>query len=489
MEIIFLSIGIINIIIFTLVLLKLSKKNDQRDLEKNISEIKNTMVMQRENMVSLRDTTYSINEKVTLQKGEIIEKVNEKNRDLSKEMTKELEELRLGNRDSLDKINNTLNEKLSTFQKDVFEKFDSISFVVRKSLAENSEDSKNEIEKLKKEINENLSSINKTLEDKISTLQASNEERLEKMREVVEEKLDKTLSERLKLSFESVSNHLQDVQKGLGEMQTLAADVGGLKKAISNVKTRGVFGEVQLERILEELLTPTQYEKNAQVKSSSQERVEFAIKLPGKSDYDSTVYLAIDSKFPSEDYEALLSAYEEGDKLAIDLARTVFANKIKTFAKEISGKYINPPLTTDFAILFLPFESLYAEVVQSAGLFEELQRSYKITVAGPTTLSAFLNALQLGFRTLAIEKRSSEVWNILGAVKTEFGKFESSLVAVQKKLQGAEKELENVIGTRTNAMNRKLRNVEELTEIKSQEILAIEEPIEESVDESIEMEA
>jgi len=437
-------------------------QSHQRELLEAIEKI----TRQKEQMTELKNIAYAINDKVIQQKGEIIEKVNEKNIGLLREIAKELEEMKAGNRDSLDKINHTLNEKISDFQKDVFDKFESINFSVRKSLADSRVESSGDMEKLKKEINENLSSINKTLEDKISALQASNEERLEKMRGVVEEKLDKTLSERLRLSFESVSKNLQDVQKGLGEMQTLASDVGGLKKAISNVKTRGIFGEVQLERILEELLTPAQYEKNAQVKESSQERVEFAIKLPGRSEYDSTVYLAVDSKFPSEDYEALLSAYEGEEKGSIELARVVFANKMRTFAKEISGKYINPPMTTDFAILFLPFESLYAEVVQTPGLFEELQKKYKITVTGPTTLSAFLNALQLGFRTLAIEKRSSEVWKILGEVKTEFGKFEESLTAVQKKIQGAEKDLAKVIGTRTNVINRKLRDVEHLPEVK-----------------------
>ena len=471
MELILIWIVWVGLLVGIVILILLSINNNKRKPDRELLEAIEAIGTSREQLVELKNILYGINDKILQQKGEIIEKVNERNLGVLREIAKELEEMRGGNRDNFDKINNTLNDKIATFQKDVFDKFDAINFSVRKSLADNRIESVNDVEKLKKEINENLSFINKTLEDKISALQNSNEERLEKMRGVVEEKLDKTLSERLRLSFESVSKNLQDVQKGLGEMQTLATDVGGLKKAISNVKTRGVFGEVQLERILEELLTPAQYEKNAQVKPASQERVEFAIKLPGKSEYDSTVYLAIDSKFPSEDYEALLSAYEIGEKGSIEVARTIFANKIRTFAKEISSKYINPPLTIDFAILFLPFESLYAEVVQTPGLFEELQKRYKITVTGPTTLSAFLNALQLGFRTLAIEKRSSEVWNTLGAVKTEFGKFEEALTAVQKKIQGAEKDLANVIGTRTNAINRKLRDVESLPEERSQELL------------------
>ena len=386
-------------------------------------------------------------------------------------LARQMGRLITGNRDSLDKINDTLNKKISDFQRDVFDKFDSISAGVRKSLADSRIESGNDIERFRKDISDSLTSVNKTLEDKIAALQKSNEEKLEKMRGVVDEKLEKTLTERLKLSFDAVSRNLESVQKGLGEMQSLATDVGGLKKAISNVKTRGVFGEVQLERILEQMLTVAQYEKNAQVKSRTQERVEFAIKLPGNTDDGSFVRLPIDSKFPSEDYDALLAAYDGGEKAGIDAARAVFAGKIKSFAKEIGGKYINPPVTTDFAILFLPFESLYAEVVQTPGLFEELQQKYKITVTGPTTLSAFLNALQMGFKTLTIEKRSSEVWNILGAVKTEFKNFEGVLSSVQKKLRGADDELSRLVGTRTNAINRRLRDVNELPEAEVSALL------------------
>jgi DNA recombination protein RmuC len=343
-----------------------------------------------------------------------------------------------------------------------FEHFGIIQKNVQETLKDNRE-----------ETNKQLDRINTTLENKMKSLQDSNEKRLAQMQGVVEEKLEKTLNERLKLSFETVSKNLESVQKGLGEMQSLAMDVGGLKKAISNVKTRGVFGEVQLERILEQMLTSSQYEKNVQVKDRTQERVEFAIKLPGKNEDESSVYLPIDSKFPSEDYDALLSAYDIGDKPSIDAAKKVFANKIKSFAKDISGKYINPPSTTDFAILFLPFESLYAEVVQTPGLFEDIQINHKITVTGPTTLSAFLNALQIGFKTLTIEKRTSEVWDTLGAVKTEFKTFGDVLNNVQRKLLGANEDLSKLIGTRTRAINRKLRNIEELPESETYALLPI----------------
>jgi DNA recombination protein RmuC len=451
MEIVLLAIGIINLIILVVLLIKLISISGQNKDDKINAEL----------LIKLGEL-----------KGEIIEKVNDKNTNLSKDIAVQIEGLKAGNRDSLEKINDTLEKRISGFQKDVFEKFDSISSAVRKSLSDNRTETGTDIEKFKKDISDSLASINKTLEEKISTLQASNEGKLEKMRETVEEKLDKTLNERLKLSFESVSNNLENVQKGLGEMQSLATDVGGLKRAITNVKTRGVFGEVQLERILEQMLNTAQYEKNVQVKSRSQERVEFAIKLPGKNDDDSVVYLPIDSKFPSEDHDALLNAYESGDNSKIEMAKVVFANKIKSFAKGISEKYINPPKTADFAILFLPFESLYAEVVQAPGLFEELQLKYKITVTGPTTLSAFLNALHMGFKTLVIEKRSSEVWSILGAVKTEFKKFEATITNVQKRLRGADEELSTLVGTRTNVINRRLRSVEELPESDTRTLLS-----------------
>ena len=391
-------------------------------------------------------------------KGDILEKINL---------------LTTGNRDSLDKINDTLNQKISGFQKDVFDKFDSISSSVRKSLADNRFESNNDLEKLKQEITDNLGSINKTLEEKNTSLQTTNEEKLEKMRGVVEEKLDKTLNERLKLSFESVSKNLESVQKGLGEMQTLATDVGGLKKAITNVKTRGVLGEIQLERILEQMLTAAQYDKNVQIKRGIQERVEFAVKLPDKSG-KGFIYLPIDSKFPLDTYENLLNAYDSGDKTIIDSAKKEFSRKIKAFAKDIRDKYIDPPATTDFAILFLPFEGLYAEVVQMPELFQTLQTDYKITVTGPTTLSAFLNSLQMGFNTLAIEKRSSEVREVLRAVKTEFGKFSEVLAKVQDKLHAADSELSKLVGTRTNQINRKLREIEELPEAEVRRILPSE---------------
>ena len=288
------------------------------------------------------------------------------------------------------------------------------------------------------------------------------EQKLEKMRETVDEKLHKTLEERLGQSFKLVSERLEAVQKGLGEMQTLANGVGDLKKVLSNVKTRGVLGEIQLGNILEQIMAPEQYEANVKTKKGSNDHVEFAIKLPGKDDEGNVVYLPVDAKFPQEDYVRLQTAYDEGDIAGIETANKALVQSIKKFAKDIRDKYIDPPNTTDFGIMFLPIEGLFAEVVRQPEVVALLQREYKIIVTGPTTLAAMLNCLQMGFKTLAIQKRSSEVWQILGAVKNEFGKFGDVLEKAQKKINEANKELDNLVGTRTRLMLSKLRKVEEL---------------------------
>jgi len=299
----------------------------------------------------------------------------------------------------------------------------------------------------------------------MEVLRNSNEQKLEQMRVTVDEKLQKTLDRRLAESFKSVSEHLDHVQRGLGEMKTLAADVGGLKKALTNVKIRGTFGEVQLERILEQMLHPGQYDRNVMVQPGSQQRVDFALRLP------EGVWLPMDSKFPADDYERLLEGVEQGDKEAIEAARRNLAARLRLFAKDIADKYICPPHTTEFAILFLPTEGLYAEVAQNPVLFEQLQRDYRVTITGPTTLAAFLNALQMGFKTLAIEQRSVEVWKVLGAVKTEFETFATALDKAQKKIRDADQELDKLVGTRTNVMARKLREVERLPEAEVPMIL------------------
>ncbi len=299
----------------------------------------------------------------------------------------------------------------------------------------------------------------------------STEKRLDDMRQMVEEKLQKTLNERIGQSFELVRTQLENVQRGLGEMKTLAEDVGGLKKVLGNVKTRGTFGEIQLAALLEQMLSPEQYEANVKTRKNATEFVEFAIKLPGKDNGNDVVYLPIDAKFPKDVYEQYVDAYEDGDAAWMENTSKQLEATIKRMAKDIHDKYIEPPFTTDFAILFLPFESIYAEVIRRTALIETLQKDYKIVVTGPTTLGAILNSLQMGFRTLAIQKRTSEVWNVLGAVKTEFGKFGGMLEKVQKNLQSAGDQLEEVMGKRTRAIERKLRQVEALPSEESQKML------------------
>lgn len=308
-----------------------------------------------------------------------------------------------------------------------------------------------------------IDDLTKLQNEKFVELTKSTEENLEKMRVTVDEKLQSTLERRLSESFKVVSERLEQVHKGLGEMQSLAAGVGDLKKVLSNTKMRGVLGEVQLERILEQFLSPEQYEKNVITKKSSRETVEFAIKLPGK-DYDNkTVYLPLDAKFPLEVYNKLLDAYDLQNQAQIDAASKNLERFIKKSAKDIRDKYIDPPNTTDFGLMFLPTEGIYAEVLKNQSLVEFVQREYNINITGPTTLVALLNSLQMGFRSLAIEKHSSEVWKILGAVKTEFSKFETVLNSAQNKLNQASSEIDKLVGTRTRQINRKLKNVDKLS--------------------------
>ena len=298
------------------------------------------------------------------------------------------------------------------------------------------------------------------LEEKQNKLVSDTEKKLESIRVTVEEKLEKTLSERLGQSFETVGKQLNEVQKGLGEMKNIASDVGGLKNVLSNVKLRGGVGEVQLALLLEQMLAPNQYEQNIKTKKGSNDPVEFAIKLPGRSqDENSFVYLPIDAKFPKDIYEQLLVAYESAISNDIETATKNLETTIKKMAKDIRDKYIDPPHTTDFAIMFLPFESIYAEVIRRSSLIDQLRTEFKITVAGPTTLMAILNSLQMGFRTLVLQKRTSEVWEVLGNVKKEFETFGGLLEKAQKSIQTGLGQLDEVVGTRTRAINRELKQV------------------------------
>jgi DNA recombination protein RmuC len=316
-----------------------------------------------------------------------------------------------------------------------------------------------------------LEKIRETVELRLKTLQDENTKKLDEMRATVDEKLQTTLEKRLTESFNQVSERLEQVHKGLGEMQTLATGVGDLKRVLSNVKTRGVLGEIQLENILDQLLSPEQFDRNVVTKKDTRENVEFAIKLPGKDDAGQSVYLPIDSKFPLEDYHALLEAYDTGDAGLVSSIGKSLESSIKKFARDIRDKYIDPPYTTDFGIMFLPVEGLFAEVVRRTNLLETLQREYKIVVTGPTTLAAILNSLQMGFRTLAIEKRSSEVWKILGAVKTEFSRFGDVLKKAQEKIQKAGEDIDELVGTRTRKIQSKLKEVQELPYTESSVML------------------
>ncbi len=368
---------------------------------------------------------------------------------------------------------------------------------IREQLAENRMELGCRIEDLRKEIagnqaiqlqqlqetlNRNLLTTNELQREKLDAmtrqqeqLVKTTEKRLDDMRLMVEEKLQRTLNERIGQSFELVRTQLENVQQGLGEMKSLAQDVGGLKRVLTNVKTRGTFGEVQLGALLEQMLSPEQYEANVKTKKKGTEFVEFAVKLPGKEDGLECVYLPIDAKFPKDAYEQYLDAYESGNVETINATSRQLETIVKKMARDIRDKYLDPPYTTDFGIMFLPFENIYAEVIRRTALVEQLQREYRVMVTGPTTLGAILNSLQMGFRTLAIEKRSSEVWTVLAAVKTEFGKFGGMLQKVQNNLETASTQLDEVIGRRTRVIERKLKNIEALPADQSASILSLDD--------------
>lgn len=336
----------------------------------------------------------------------------------------------------------------------------------------NTADFSNQQSVINKESISRIIDIKDSIEKHLRYIREDNNKQITEMRKTVDEKLQSTLEKRIGESFKQVSDRLELVHKGLGEMQTIAAGVGDLKKILSNVKTRGILGEYQLGNILEEILAPGQYGKNVATKKGSQANVEYAVKLPGQDD-DNEVWMPIDSKFPIESYNRLLDAYESEDKDRIDKSQKELTRIVESFAKDIHNKYIDPPHTTDFAIMFLPVESLYGEVLRHPGLFETLQRKYKITITGPTTLSALLNSLQMGFRTLAVQKKSSEVWKVLEAVKTEFGKFEEQLDTVYSHLSKASNSLDVLKTTRTNVMIRKLKDVGTLNTLESKSVLEI----------------
>ncbi len=386
------------------------------------------------------------------------EKINQQRRDIQSDVALQLKPLN----EVVAKLSNDMAEgrgtALAEQARQLAERFDALNKTIQPALKDGRQEQRDQLQQVQDRVQE-----------KLDTLQKGNEAKLEQMRQTVDEKLHDTLEKRLGESFKLVSERLEQVQKGLGAMQNLASDVGGLKRALTNVKTRGVLGEAQLGALLEQFLAPSQYAANVKVRPRSNEIVEYAVKLPGPEE-GKTVWLPIDAKFPIEDYQRLMEAYELGDLATVEISARALENRLLGQARDIRDKYVSPPDTTDFALLFLPFEGLYAEALRRPGLLEKLQRDCKVTIVGPTTLTAFLNSLQMGFRTLAIQQRSSEVWQLLGAVKTEFGKFGLALEALDKKLDEAKTKLSDV-STRSRLLSGKLTKVEALPEAEAQETL------------------
>lgn len=443
-----LSLVVIILLAAVLVRTGSNKKNQQlqqdlQALQKNNERLENTI---REEIRSNREESSLTAQKGREEQAASLQKLNEsllnrihQNAELQNDQlgsfSKRLGELTHANEQRLETVRHTINEQLADFSRQLG------------NLTQSNE--------------QKIETVRQTLEDRLKFLQEDNSKKLEQMRATVDEKLHATLEKRLGESFQQVSERLEQVHQGLGEMQVLAAGVGDLKKVMTNVKTRGTWGEIQLGNILEMILTPEQYDCNVATKPGSNDRVEFAIRLPGQRESGEPLWLPVDSKFPVEDFQRFLDACEEGDKEAADKAGKQMENRIKAQAKDIKEKYVDPPHTTDFAILFLPTESLYAEAARRPGLLETLQQDYRVNITGPSTMAALLNSLSLGFKTLAIEKRSSEVWTLLGQVKTEFGKFGEVLDKTRKKLQEASNQIDYA-EVRTRAIERKLRNVEEL---------------------------
>ncbi|MBP3323545.1 MAG: DNA recombination protein RmuC [Clostridia bacterium] len=416
-------------------LIKLTKKEsiNKTDLQKMADEIKEKLEddqrdLRTEVIESTQNSVKSLGEMISLSQKNEAEHQSRRIDESSKNTLEKIEIIRSGISHQLNQMNLSTEERLKTFS----------------------------VENEKK-----LENIRQTISTSLSDMQKDNNDKLDKMREIVDEKLQKTLEDRLTGSFKLVNERLEQVYKGLGEMQSLASGVGDLKKVLSNVKTRGILGEIQLGAILEEILAPEQYEVNVITKKGSRDPVEYAVKLP--TDKGEAIMLPIDSKFPGDTYAALMDAYDTGNKDEIEAAAAQLRARINLCAKDISSKYIDPPNTTDFAIMFLPFEGLYAEVV-NRGLVEELQNKYRVNIAGPSTMAALLNSLQMGFRTFAIQKRSGEVWQVLGAVKTEFDKFSEVLVKTQERLRQADAELDKLVTTRTNQIRRKLKDVSSLSQ-------------------------
>ena len=436
----------------------------QQDLKE---EIRRLAILQENADKGLKDEFHRLRtELTTLTSGnreELAATLSKQEQSLNSSLQQNRQELV----ESLTKLNTQINQDATTNREEL-----------RQTLASLSETLSKRMQELNLNLQEQLEKQKTVVDTQLQGIRDSNEKKLEQMRQVVDEKLQQTLESKLGESFRQVSERLEQVHKSLGEMKVLATDVGDLKKVLSNVSTRGAMGELQLENLISQLLSPEQYERQFKPRPRSSEVVEFAIRLPGKDETEKPVYLPVDSKFPLEDYHSLCTAYEAGDPAAIDHYRKALYQSVKKSARDIRDKYINPPHTTDFALLFLPIEGLFAEALREPALFETIQREMHVIITGPTTLAAILNSLQLGFRSLAIEKRSSEVWRILGAVKTEFGKFGGYLEKTKRKIEEAHKSLDEATD-RTRHIERRLKNVQELPGAETPELLELTEPTEE----------
>ena len=458
---------------------RINREENATIAKDNRSELNNTLkTITEQNQNALKDINKTLADKVDL----LITKIEDNNKTNREALSANLKDFTLEQRNKFDELkteqkelNVKITEQLEKIANKVEEKLNSLNEQAKNDNNLMREALINAFKGFQESFDNNIKSFNDLQREKFgqmdikqNELVKNTETKLESIRVTVEEKLEKTLSERLGQSFETVGKQLIEVQKGLGEMQTIATDVGGLKKVLSNVKLRGGVGEVQLALLLEQILAPTQYDANVRTKKGSSDPVEFAIKLPGRSEDESEfVYLPIDAKFPKDTYEHLLAAYESAIPEDIEAATKNLETVIKKMAKDIRDKYLDPPNTTDFAIMFLPFESIYAEVIRRSSLIDQLRSEFKITVAGPTTLMAILNSLQMGFRTLALQKRSSEVWKVLGSVKKEFEVFGGLLEKAQKNIQTGLGQLDDVVGTRTRAIQRQLRNVETLPAVEA----------------------
>lgn len=461
----------------------------QADLVKLEGHLKQDFKLNRDEYTSLsRDNRTELNATLKDLKSELamtLKSINEQSQQSLHEINKTLADkidllvikVDVNNKENRDSLNLNLRDfildqrlKMDEFKKEqkdmavkTLDQLEKILTKVEDKLSALNEQSSNDHKRSREELAVSFKGFQEAVEVKQTELVRNTENKLESIRVTVEEKLEKTLSERLNQSFETVGKQLIEVQKGLGEMQTMAGDVGGLKKVLSNVKLRGGIGEVQLAMLLEQILAPNQYDSNVRTKSGSTDLVEFAIKLPGRHEDEKIfVYLPIDAKFPKDIYEHLIHAYDQAIPEDIEAATRNLESTIRKMARDIRDKYIDPPHTTDFAIMFLPFESIYAEVIRRSALVDQLRDEFKITVAGPTTLLAILNSLQMGFRTLALQKRSSEVWRVLASVKNEFEKFGGMLEKAQKNIQTGLSQLENVAGPRSRSINRQLNNIESL---------------------------